>query len=78
MAEAQTPAERSRTYRQRRRQGAIVVPVEIQPDFAQALADHAFLGPDELSDRAKLAEALELLLVMLELDAIEIDWSCDG
>ena len=75
MAEVQSPTERSRAHRQRRRQGILIVPLEIDRDFAEALARHDFLGPDEVGDRAKLAEALKLLLMMLELDAIEIDWA---
>ena len=75
MAEAQTPAERSRVYRQRRRQGAVVVSLEVQPYHADTLAEHGFLDPDQAGSRTKVGEAIDMLLFAMIEGDVKVDWS---
>ena len=59
-------ARRCRAYRQRRRNGAVVVKVEIDADVQQALLDNHLLDPDRPLDRAALADGIGALLGFLK------------
>ena len=72
MAEPQSPAERSRAYRARRRQEVVLATVEVHPDAAVALAKFGIIDEGEIADRAKLKEAIELLLFCLGDGTIEL------
>ena len=59
-------ARRSRAYRQRRRNGAVVVPVEVSAEVQQALVDAYLIDPDMPSGRAAIANGIGVLLEFLK------------
>ena len=71
MIELSPTAARSRRYRLRQRQGTMIVPVEADQDAIDALVDYAFLSETEMGDRAKVTDAIDLLLFMLSQGALE-------
>ena len=57
--------DRNKRYRERQRRGTVVVPVEVNADALEMLGQYGLLdgvGAVGTSDRAKLGEAIELLL----------------
>ena len=58
-------ARKSRSYRRRRKAGAIVVPVEVAPDTQQALVHNGFLDDANRHDRAWIAAGIMALLEFL-------------
>jgi len=63
-----------RRYRERRDRGAVVISLEVDRFTLDALVDHGFLAEADPKSRAKVHEAVDLLLFALSDDAIEIDW----
>ena len=63
-------ARKSRSYRARRKAGAIVVPVEVAPDTQQALVSNGFLDDADRHDRAWIAAGIVTLLEFLSEGAI--------
>ena len=66
-------ARRCRRYRARKKAGAVVVPAEITPEAAMGLVDCGLLDINERGDRARVAEAVELVLYIIEENAFVID-----
>ena len=58
-------ARRSRAYRQRRRNGAVVVPVEVSAEVQQAMLDAHLIDPDIPPGRAAIADGIGVLLEFL-------------
>ncbi len=58
-------ARRSRAYRQRRRTGSVVVPVEVGADVQKALIDAYLVDPDVPVNRAAITDGVSLLLEFL-------------
>ena len=71
-------AIRTRRYRDRRDRGSVVVTLEIEDYKLAALIDHGFLAKADVKSRAKVAEAVDVLLFALADDAVEIDWEKYG
>ncbi len=71
MTEISPTAARSRRYRLRQRQGTMIVPVEADQDAIDALVNYAFLSETDMGDRAKVTDAIDLLLFMLSQGALE-------
>ncbi len=74
LGERTAAAERMRRYRERRHRGAVVISLEIDSDKLDALVDHGVLAEADAKSRAKVHEAVDLLLFALSDGAIEIDW----
>ena len=70
----QPPAARNRAYRARRRRGAVVVSLEIEPDAAVALATAGLIDEDEVTSRDKIKAGLELFLFCLAENSVELDF----
>ena len=71
---ATSSADRSRRYRQRRRDGWRVVKLPVHDEYVDALVNHAFLAEGDADDREKVAEAIDLFLFVLAEGAVEIDY----
>ena len=67
-------AIRMRRYRERRDRRAAVISLEVDSDTLDALVDHGFLAEADVESRAKVHEAVDLLLFILSDDAIEVGW----
>ncbi len=65
--------ERSRRYRQRKRDGWLVLPVPVHAAYIDALVDHHFLNETDAESREKVAAAIDLFLFCLSEGAVEID-----
>ncbi len=78
MTELSPTATRSRRYRERRRMGITIAPVQVAPEVAEALVATGLLTEADMGDRAKMGESIEVLLFALVDDAIEIDWDRCG
>ena len=72
MLQPQSPTARAQRHRDRRRRGAVVVPLEIEREAAVALANFGIINEGEIADRAKLKEAIELLLFCLGEGTVEL------
>ena len=70
---ATSSAARSRRYRQRQRDGWLVLPVSVHQAYVDALVDHCFLDEADADDRGKVAEAIDLFLFVLADGAVKID-----
>ena len=70
---ATSSADRSRRYRQRQRDGWLVLPVPIHEAYIDALVDQHFLEEADANDRQKITEAIGLFLFVLAEGAISID-----
>ena len=66
-------AVRTRHYRERRERGDIVVPLEVENYKLDALVEHGFLEEGDLKNRAKVGEAVGVLLFFLADGAVELD-----
>ncbi|MGA7103783.1 MAG: hypothetical protein WBX49_00405 [Candidatus Deferrimicrobiaceae bacterium] len=55
-------AARSRRYRQRARDGVLVVQIAVPADFVLDLVDSGFLAPGDGEDRAAIADAIQRFL----------------
>ena len=78
MTELSPTATRSRRYRERRRMGITIAPVQVAPEVAGALVATGLLTEADMGDRAKMGESIETLLFALVDDSIEIDWDRCG
>ncbi len=78
MTELSPTATRSRRYRERKRAGITVAPVQVAPEVAEALVATGLLTEADMGDRANLGESIEILLSALADDAVEIDWDSCG
>ena len=58
-------ARRSRAYRQRRRNGAVIVPIEVDSRTQKALIDAYLVDLDVPVDRAAITAGVSLLLEFL-------------
>lgn len=74
MTELSPVATRSRRYRERRRAGIIIAPVQVAPEVAEALVATGILAEADMGNRAEMGESIEILLAALADDVIEIDW----
>ena len=68
-------AIRTRRYRERRDRGSVVVTLEVDSEKLGALVDHGFLAEGDVTNRAKVAEAVDVLLFALAGGAVEIDFA---
>ncbi len=67
-------AARARRYRRRRRAGIVLVPVAVNSEALSALLEYGLLASTaDAGNRAKVSEAIELLLFALTNRAIKID-----
>ena len=66
-------ADRARRYRGRKKEGRIVVPVEVGPEDLNALIENFLLEPKE-ADRGGIGRSVELILHALSEGAFEIDF----
>ena len=55
-------------------QSAVVINFEVEADHLECLVDQGFLVADEATDRAKVAEAVGLVLFGLSEGYLEMDW----
>ncbi len=78
MTELSPTAARSKRYRQRKREGIIIAPVQVAPEVVDALVTTGLLTEADTGNRAELGEAVEILLYALADDAVEIDWDRCG
>ncbi len=67
-------AIRTRRYRARRDRGSVVISLEVDSEKLGALIDQGFLDKAAVKSRAKVAEAVDVLLFALADSAVEIDW----
>ena len=58
-------ARRSRAYRQRRRTGSVIVPIEVDSRTQKSWIDAYLVDPDVPVDRAAIADGVGLLLEFL-------------
>ena len=58
-------AVRSRAYRQRKRAGSVIVPIEVGVDVQKALVDAYLIDPDVPLDRAAISDGIGVLLEFL-------------
>ena len=58
-------AVRSRAYRERRRSGVVVVPIEVSADAQKALVDAGIVTGDVPLDQAVIADGIWVLLSCL-------------
>ncbi len=65
---------RMRRYRERRDRGAVVISLEVDSNMLDAWVGHGFLAEADVKSRAKVCEAVDMLLFALSDGAIEIDW----
>ena len=76
MTEPSSCAARARRYRRRRRARTILVSVEVNSEALNTLLEFGLLGSTaDAGNRAKVAEAIELILLAFTKRAIKID--CD-
>ncbi len=68
-------AARTRRYRDRRARGDIVISIEVENYKLRGLIDHGFLAEGDVTNRAKVAEAVDVLLFALADGAVEIDYA---
>ena len=69
-----TPAaQRSRAYRGRRRDGFIVVPLDVHWEDLDVLERRGFIEESERGDRARIAEGIDELLTWLGAGVFVID-----
>ncbi len=68
-------AIRTRRYRERRDRGDIVISLEVENYKLRGLIDHGFLAEGDVKSRAKVADAVDVLLFALADDAVEIDFA---
>ncbi len=67
-------AIRTRRYRDRRDRGSVVISLEVDSEKLGALVDQGFLAEADVKSRAKVAEAVDVLLFALADGGVEIDW----
>ena len=68
-------AIRTRRYRERRDRGSVVISLEVDSEKLGALVDQGFLAEGDVTNRAKVAEAVDVLLFALADGAVEIDYA---
>ncbi len=68
-------AIRTRRYRDRRDRGDIVISLEVENYKLRGLIDHGFLAEADVKSRAKVADAVDVLLFALADGAVEIDYA---
>ncbi len=68
-------AIRTRRYRERRERGDIVISLEVENYKLRGLIDHGFLAEADVKSRAKVADAVDVLLFALADGAVEIDFA---
>ena len=70
------PETRGQRYRQRKRAGSIIVPVEVNAQAAAGLAELGVIDPDGPRDREAIKDGLALLIVAVSEDGLVItdDW----
>ncbi len=78
MTELSPTAARSKRYRQRRREGVVIAPVQVAPEVVEALVTTGLITEAGTGNRAELGEAVEIFLFALANDAVEIDWGKCG
>ncbi len=72
MTEPSSCAARARRYRRRRRAGTVLVSVEVNSEVLNALLEFGLLGNTaDAGNRAKVAEAIELILSAFTKRAIK-------
>ncbi len=67
-------AIRTRRYRERRDRGSVVISLEVDSDQLEALVYLGLLNEADVTNRAKVSEAVDVLLFALADGAVEIDW----
>ena len=67
-------AIRTRRYRNRRDRGSVIISLEVENYQLEALINHGFLDEGNVTNRAKVSEAVDGLLHVLADGVIEIDW----
>ncbi len=75
MTEISSTAARSKRYRERKREGVVVAPVEVEPEVLDALTFCLFLDKADRHDRAAIGAAVEELLYLLGEGALTMDES---
>ena len=73
MTEISPTAARSKRYRERKREGVVVAPVEVEPEVLDALTFCLFLDEADRHDRAAIGAAVEELLYLLGEGALTMD-----
>ncbi len=68
-------AFRTRRYRERRDRGDIVISLEVENYKLRGLIDHGFLAEGDITNRAKVSKAVDVLLFALADGAVEIDFA---
>ena len=67
-------AIRARRYRARRDRGSVVISLEVDSEKLGALVDQGFLAEVDVTNRAKVSKAVDVLLFALAEGGVEIDW----
>ncbi len=65
--------QRSRRYRRRRREGAILVPVETSAECLDGLVRYGFLDQLDIDDRDQIGNAIALILGGLSKNAVDLE-----
>ena len=68
-------AIRTRRHRDRRDRGSVVISLEVDSEKLGALVDQGFLAGAAVTNRAKVSEAVDVLLFALADGAVEIDFA---
>ena len=68
-------AIRTRRYRERRERGSVVISLEVDSEKLGALVDQDFLAEAAVTNRAKVADAVDVFLFALADGAVEIDYA---
>ncbi len=68
-------AIRTRRYRERRDRGSVVISLEVDSEKLGALVYLGLLNEAAVTNRAKVAGAVDVLLFALADGAVEIDWA---
>ena len=67
-------AVRMRRHRERSRRGDVLISLEVENYELNTMVDHGFLAEGDAKSRAKVSEAVDLLLFVPADGAIEIDY----
>ena len=74
--DAPSPAAvRMRRHRERQDRGDVLISLEVDSDVLDALVEQGFLNEAAVKSRAKVCEAVDLLLFAVADGAVEIDWA---
>ncbi len=68
-------AARAQRYRERRRAGALVVPLDVAASDIAGLVAYGLIEKGHAADRTEIAIGIQILLHALSQDAIEVDFN---